>query len=643
VRVPRVSPRYVDAAPPYIDGERRSRSDVIGAAPVAAAILLIVALCAAISVDVVKTGYGVKGDEATYVMMALSAAYDGDLAYTRRDLDRYVGMYRYGPDGVFLKRGKRLQVRVNATPPFLHVRKMVDDRADRLYFGKATVYSLVAAPLVRVLGLNGFLVLNVLLLFGAIACGYVFLNVRSRPGPAMAFTAAFVFATCLPVYVVFLMPDLFNVALIFYALFFWLYKDVSPSRHGGWIRGLASDVIAATLIAVATYSKVNHALFIAPIVGTLWWRRRFRDGAVVGAAFVMVVAAWFGLNAITTGEFNYQGGDRKYFVGHFPFDGTAEGSWDRNGTVMVTNDADTANVLAPSEFPARFAHNVEYFLVGRHFGLVPYYFPAVVCLVLWLASRDRWEVWRVLTFLTVVGSILFWLVFFPYTWSGGGGPPGNRYFMSQYPALFFLVPQVTTMTPAIVAWIGGALVTAKMVVNPFVTAKFPYDPPERGFARRFPVELTMANDLPIMLDMPRAHIWFSDVMLYFLDHHAYPPEIVDPATGRKGIWVAADGRADILLRCEWPIGHLTITGESRVATTFTASMGSSQSSVRIEPGKPVTFDVPASGVRGLNSYAYMLSVRSSDGFTPRLLDGSDDFRNLGVLMTFKAVPATQTK
>jgi hypothetical protein len=460
----------------------------------------------------------------------------------------------------------------------------------------------------------------------------------------MAFTTAFVFATCLPVYAVFLMPDLFNFALIFYALFFWLYKEVAPSRHGGWLRELPSDLIAAVLVGAATYSKLNHALFIAPIVATLWWRRRFRAGVLVAAAFTVVVAGWFGLNALTTGEFNYQGGDRKSFVGHFPFDGTPEGSWDRNGTVMVTNDTDAENVLAPGEFPARFAHNVEYFLVGRHFGLVPYYFPAVVCLVLWLSSRERWTVWRVLTFMTVVGSILFWLVLFPYTWSGGGGPPGNRYFMSQYPALFFLVPQVATITPAAVAWVGGALVTAKMVVNPFATAKFPYDPPERGFARRLPVELTMANDLPIMNDAPRAHIWFSDVMLYFLDHHAYVPEVIDRTTGRQGIWVAADGRADIIVRCEWPIDHLTITGESRVPTTFTASMGSSASSVRVVPGKAVTFDVAASGVRGLNSYAYLLSLQSSDGFTPRLLDpGSDDYRNLGVLMTFKAAPATQAR
>lgn len=40
----------------------------------AGAVLLIVALAAALSVDVVKTGLGLKGDEATYVSMALSLA-----------------------------------------------------------------------------------------------------------------------------------------------------------------------------------------------------------------------------------------------------------------------------------------------------------------------------------------------------------------------------------------------------------------------------------------------------------------------------------------------------------------------------------------------------------------------------------------
>ena len=94
----------------------------------AGAVLLVVALAAALSVDVVKTGFGLKGDEATYVSMALSLAYDHDLTYERRDLDRFYGLYRSGPDGIFLKKGKQLRFRVDGEPPFVHEIKTPDRR-----------------------------------------------------------------------------------------------------------------------------------------------------------------------------------------------------------------------------------------------------------------------------------------------------------------------------------------------------------------------------------------------------------------------------------------------------------------------------------------------------------------------------------
>ena len=608
-------------------------------AAIAAAMLLAVALAAAISVDVVKNGFGVKSDEATYVSMALSLAFDRNISYERRDLERYYGLYRFGPDGIFLKRGKRLRFNLNGTPPFVHLTKAADVRSDRLYFGKAMIYPLVAAPFVRLLGLNGFLVLNVLLLFGVCVSGYTFLAARSRPGPALAFTIAFVAAACVPVYAFFLLPEVFNFALVSFAYFLWLYKEVAPRRDGRFLFDVRSDVAAAILIGIATYSKINHGLLIAPIVLWWWWRRQYVTGLLVAAVFAIATLGLFWSNALVTGEFNYQGGDRKSFVGHYPFDGSAESAWDSRGTEMSTNDADLENVLEPSEFPARFAHNVEYFLVGRHFGFIPYFFPGVVCVVLWLVSRERSRPWRILTFLAVAGSAIAWLIVAPYTWSGGGGPPGNRYFMSQYAMLLYLTPPLTSFTPALLAWIGGALVTAKILVNPFYAAKFPYTIAERGFARRLPVELTMANDLPIMLDTPRTHIWFSEVMLYFLDQHAYVPEVVDAATGERGIWVAGDGRADIIVRSEWPIEKLTITAESPIKTTFIVSMGGAVLQIPLTAGKRVTFDVPASGVRALKSYSYLLSARSTEGFTPRLRDpSSNDPRNLGVLMMFTAVP-----
>ena len=72
---------------------------------------------------------------------------------------------------------------------------------------------------------------------------------------------------------------------------------------------------------------------------------------------------------------------------------------------------------------------MKYFLLGRHFGFVPYFFPGVVALLAWALSSERRVAWRVLNLIGVAASALVLLVFLPYTWSGGGGPPGNRYFL----------------------------------------------------------------------------------------------------------------------------------------------------------------------------------------------------------------------
>ena len=496
----------------------------------------------------------------------------------------------------------------------------------------------MAAPFVRALGLNGFLVLHVLLLFGVCVCGYTFLAARSAPAPSLIFTLAFVGATCVPVYAVFLAPEILHFSMIFFAYFLWLYKEVKPDAPA-WLRGRGSDVVAVILLGAATYSKPpNHALLVAPLVFWFWWRRKWLDGLLVGAVSVAVAGAFFGLTAMNAGEFNYQGGDRKTFYAAFPFDGSKDSVWDRKGTEMSTNDSDADSVL--QDFPNRFRHNVEYFLIGRHFGFVPYFFPGALAIVLWLFSAERRQPWRVLICLAVVGSAVGLLVFAPFTWSGGGGPTGNRYIVGVYAAIFFLTPPMASSAPAILAWIGGALFTAKMLVNPFVVAKSPYLTTERGFARWLPVEITMANDLPIMLiEGPRAHSWFNDVLLYFLDEHAYPPEAID-AEGHTGVWIAGDGRADIVMRSDWRIDHLRMTVESRVPTAFIVSAGAAEMRVPLTPDTPVTFDLPTSGVRDFTSYAYLLSARSTEGFTEHLRNPeSKDNRNLGVLMRFTAIPA----
>jgi len=616
------------------------RSRLHDGAVLAGAAFLAVLLAAAISIDVVRVGYGVKSDEATYVAMALSLAYDGNLSYERADLERFWAIYEAGPEGIFLKRGHQLRIRPSVSPPFVRITRTADARSDRLYFGKAMIYSIAAAPFVWLLGMNGFLVFHALLLGVAATCGYVFLAARSRPGPALTFTLAFLGASVVPVYAVFLMPEIFNFTLIFVAYFFWLYKEVAKPRRPP-LGGDASTIVAAVLLGIATYSKPSTAALAVALVLLPWWRRRWIHGFIVGVVFTAAASALFVLNAAVTGDFNYQGGERKQFYSApgnppppragFPFDAPA-GTWETRGQSVVTNELGADNVLRPSEIVRLFGNNVKYFFFGRHFGFIPYFFPGAVALAAWAFSRQRFQPWRVLTVGGVAAATIVLLIVLPYTWSGGGGPPGNRYFMTIYPALFFVTPPLESGALALVAWIGGALFTAKMVLNPFYSAKFTWEATERGWARRLPVELTMANDLPVMLDpsikgrIPYGHN--PTMLLYFLDHHAFPPE-------PDGMWISGTGRADIIVRAVDPIERIKVSAYSPIGTTFTVSAGRAPVTMAIAPQGRVTFDVEATSVHGLNGYACLLSARSSAGFTPHLVDpASPDARNLGVMMNF---------
>ena len=153
-------------------------------------------------------------------------------------------------------------------------------------------------------------------------------------------------------------------------------------------------------------------------------------------------------------EFNYQGGDRKAFYGRFPFDGSAPDAWNAQGVEMSTNDSDAENVL--TDFTNRLTLNVEYFLVGRHFGFVPYFFPGVVAVALWLFSAERQAVARAhharrRRFGSGAAGDR------PVHLERGGGPPGNRHFMSVYAAMLFPDAAAHVAVPPLLAWTGGAL------------------------------------------------------------------------------------------------------------------------------------------------------------------------------------------
>jgi hypothetical protein len=275
----------------------------------AAGLLLAVGVAAALSLDVVEAGYGLKSDEATYVSMALSLAQDGDLAFDRGDLERFWAIYQNGPEGVFLKRGEQVYWSLTSRWPRVKVTRQPDP-GRRLYYGKAFLYPAVAAPFVWLAGLNGFFVLHAVLIAGMFLAGYLFLAPSTRTASAMVFTGAFLGVSILPIHAVYLMPEIFNAAVVFFAYFLWLYKEVAPpatSALGRWLRSRQSDLAAAMLLGLATYSKLIPLPLVGPLLAWALWRRRFRNAMLTGLVFALTVVATFGLNVAITGEISYQG------------------------------------------------------------------------------------------------------------------------------------------------------------------------------------------------------------------------------------------------------------------------------------------------------------------------------------------------
>jgi len=595
-----------------VDRDRSEPSWSVARDPALLIVLLLVTFLAiaVLSLDVTRTTYGIKGDEATYVAMALSVAHDGDLAFQQRDLTRFYRVYQRGPEGIFLKRGQGAAAHDN-----------------RLYFGKAFIYPVLAAPFVRVAGLNGLLFLQVVLLTGVFVCAYAFAAERLPRTGALLVATGFLAASSAPLYAVWLTSDFFNLALVFYAYFFWLYKEAvtKPLRLPRMLTGSASDIIAAVLLGLVTFSKVSNLPLILPLIGLAWWRRRFGHGALIFVAWGAIVLGCFGANAAISGEWNYQGGDeRKTFYGQFPFEhGPAD--FDSLGTSVSTNELilDETN----SSFARELGRNAVYFIIGRHFGLLPYFFPGIVIFVWALWHPRRLVAWQVLIAGAVVATALGLLALLPNTWSGGGGPVGNRYFLSIYPALFFLLPTARSITPGVLIWIGGALFTAQILVDPFVTASRPWLLSQQGLFRLLPVELTMVNDLPVRLDQERSRIPYGEnpqLLLYYLDDNAARPE-------PPGIWVSGRARADIIVRVNPPLTALQVTLQTPVKNRAHVEVDGSTQVAELQPNVPVQLHFPVRGVHARGAQNFVLTVETHDGFVPRLLDPtSTDPRFLGV-------------
>jgi hypothetical protein len=614
------------------------------------AILALVLLCVygglAVSVDFPRTAIGIQSDEATYYMMGHSLAEDGDLTYRREDLERVWKEFSSGPAGLFLKRGRDvLDGGLMLRPPFFWLQTEPDPDQTRLFYGKSFVYPLFAAPFVKFFGTNGFLVFHALLLAAVAWCAFLFLHARAPAAPSALLAGAFILVTVVPVYYVWITPELFNFALGFFAYFCWLYKEVAARermpRPLQWTSGAAGDLVAAALLGIATFSKPSNALLFVPIALWLLWRRRAVRLIVASAVFVVVAAGFFAINTAISGEWNYQGGERRTYLWEFPFQ-TAESTF-QDGQPMARDEAHADIILQESVFWLNLTNNLKWFFVGRYSGLVAYFFPAVFALVAFLAGARNRPLWQWLVLAGGVAQILLFVISLPYTWFGGGGSVGNRYFMGAYGIFLFLMPPITSVAAAIVPWIIGGVFIAKLVLNPFTTSFTPGVYADSGPLRLLPVELSNVNDLPIMAAERSARVfWFGDdpgqqegpdpgFQIYFLDRNAFPE-------ADKAFWVKGESRTEFIVKTDRPMKQLVLTlTAGDVPTAIEASLEGRDQEAAISAGdsRQIMFTMGRGfpymkDPDGKPRWVWTASISSSAGFVPLFTVGTDDTRFLGV-------------
>lgn len=624
-------------SPPTGDDRRRHVGWLI------AAVVFSVYGGLAVTVDFPQAAVGIQSDEATYYLMGYSLAEDGDLEYRREDLARGFREFSSGPAGIFLKRGTDVTgFGLTLAPPFVRFPGQPDWDPARLYFGKSFAYPLFAAPFVRLLGTNGFLLLNALLLTLSVTLAYAFVAARSGPVVGALLGGAFVLATVVPVYFVWIAPELFNFTLGLLAYFLWLYKHARASggeAARGWLEHPATDVLAAAVIGLATFSKVTNVLMLGPLAVWLAWRRRWGQLLLVTAAWAIVTAALFGANVASSGEWNYQGGDRSTCYGTYPFQDSGRGL-----EVCQERGRDESLwevIFDPEVFWSNLRANVVYYFVGRSSGLVPYFFPAVLALAMFgiAAARRRAADWQWLACGGLLLQIATFIITLPYTYFGSGGSVGNRYFMGVYGTALFLLPAMRSTWLAVVPWVVGGLFMAPLVLNPFQTSIRPGDHTGTGLFRRLPVELTNVNHLPITTDASRIRIWYGETpqtpgfQVYYLDAHAYLAE-----ADKLSFWIRGESTAQLLIKTDKPYARMQIrVTAGPVAAASSVTLGGRTVDLTLAPNQSAIAQVdlgpgfPYKDLRDTPAYVWVMSVSSSSGFFPKLFDpASMDGRYLGV-------------
>ncbi len=563
-------------------------------------------------------------DEATYYMIADSLAQTGDLEYTRNDLINYYRAFNTDPKGIFLKKGKD----------------------GKIFYGKSFAYPLFAAPFVKLFGANGFLVLHSLLLLLLLLMGFYYLLSNNQSAVSFLAIFTFLFASVAGVYFLWMTPDFFNLCVVFFALFFWMYKTTHrvedqspPSRLQSFLHSDFSDYLACALVGIAVFSKPPNIALMGPLILYTLVKKKFLKALLMIVVFLGVAFVFFGLNHVVTGDWNYQGGERKTFYGqggyplekeHLTFDSAIGGS--------MTSEGYTGKHLY---YPRVYIADLFYYFFGRFTGLAWYFFPAVLALFLFAFRKKHLYQWLLLA--ALAGEILIYIFIMPDNYAGTPGGLANRYFLSIYPLFFFLIPLELKIKEISLSWLVAAVFIAQILVNPLQHSHFPATHAKKFPIKLLPPELTLINELPTNTN-PNARqqdVGMKYTWLYFLDDNFIPRTTSE--IEKKGFWTRGPHKAEMIIKTWYPIKKITfhLLNNPRMKNSVTVNFVGEKQTIELGHKARASLTFTPRRVFRMNEWIhlYRLSIQAEKGSIPHLEeDESDERRYLGIYFEVEIIP-----
>ncbi len=559
-------------------------------------------------------------DEAIYFSMTQSLAQDGDLEYTRKDLIRYYKTFDAGPLGIFLKKAKD----------------------GKIFYAKSFAYSLFTAPFAKVFGCNGHLVFHVLLLLLLLLMGTTYFSLENPPTLALMIPITFLFTSVAVVYIIWITPDFFNFFLVFTALFLWIYKhryrqkdmeEAMPSRGLRFLLSDGSDYLACAIAAVAVFSKPPNIVLMGPLLLHTLWRKKPLKAVFMLLIFLAVSGAFWGTNQLITGEWNYQGGERKTFYGpRYPLE-TEALTFDSVKGGKMSSEGYTEKHLLPARVVI---YNLFYYFFGRFTGIAWYFFPALLGLILFFRRRRSPAQWMILA--ALAGEILIFIVLMPDNYSGGGGALANRYFLNIFPYFFFLPALRFRPRELGFSWIWAAVFIAPILISPFHHSHYPATHVKKFPYTHLPAELTLVNNFPTNTNpwARRQSFGVENSWLHFLDDNFHPK--LEPT----GFWTRGDKTASMILKTYYPVKKLdfSLLNNPRMQNEITVQVGHRKQRITLGTKQRGTLSfTPLKPFKIKAIHLYRIKIKASKGSIPYYESmGSREKRHLGVFFEIKITP-----